>query len=395
MPSAVSGSGEALTLRPGSGPGPALQLASAHGRVRTVALATTVAGYDNPSVAISDSGVVAALWDTSSTTGTTPDVVEMAVGTFGTPPTSASVLSDPGVAVSGERAFVTPAGTAVGVWNQSDGAIATVRASIVPAGGTPRAVTIAANETFVGGGLDGAGRVVLIEQDGGAFTQQTISPDGSTVSPARDFAVPQGVADAAGVTGELGVLVDAGGAQLYSWRPLGANQKLYAVWRSPAGVFGAIQALGTTAEVGGGGPQVALSSSGRAVAVLSARGTGPLRVRFASELSHFGRSARVGRPGRFADMPSIAIDGAGRALVAWVDSPASSRGTTKSRALVAESRGTRFTPPAAPPVGAGLGSRYLGDEPLPAAAPGGRPELVTYGASRGSTTVGQIAFLTG
>jgi hypothetical protein len=395
VPSAVSGSGEAVTLRPGSGPGPALQLASAHGRVRTVGLATTIAGYDNPSVAISDSGVLAAVWDTSSTAGTTPDVVEMAVGTFGAPPTSASVLSAPEVAVSGERAFVTPAGTAVAVWNQSDGAFTTVRASIVPAGGAPRAVTIAANETFVGGGLDGAGRVVLIEQDGGTFAEQTISPNGSTVSPAHDFAVPTAIADAAGIAGELGVLFDAAGAQLYSWRAPGRNQKLEAVWRSSAGAFGAIQALGRSADLGDGRQQVALSSSGHAVAVLSAGGTGPLRVRFASELNHFGRSQRVGAPGRYADMPSLSINGAGRALLAWLDSPASGRGTTKSRAVVAVSRGMHFSSPAQLPVGTGLGSRYLGDEPLTAAAPGGRPELITYGGSRGSTSVGQIAFLTG
>jgi hypothetical protein len=94
-------------------------------------------------------------------------------------------------------------------------------------------------------------------------------------------------------------------------------------------------------------------------------------------------------------MPALSIDEADRTLLAWIDSPASSRGTTKARAMAAEARGTRFTPPELLPVGAGLGQSYLGDAPLTAADPGGTPLVVTYGASKGSTAVGEIAFLTG
>jgi hypothetical protein len=395
VPSAISSRGEALTLRPGSGPGPALQLATAHGQVRTIQLTTTAAGYDNPSVAIGDSGVVAATWDTSSTTGSTPDVVEMAVGTFAAPPTSASVLSTPGVAVSGEQAFVTRSGTAVVIWNQIAGALSTVRAAIVPPGGTPRPVTIAANESYVGAGLDTAGGLAVIEQDSGAFTQQTISTDGSVIGRGVDFAAPQAVSDAAALAGELGVLFDAAGAQLYSWRPPGPGQKLYAVWRSPAGSFGPVQTLGASADEVGGGPRVAINAAGQAVAVFTPRRTGPLSVRFATELAHFGPPRRVGAAGRFAEMPVVSLDNAGRALLAWVDSPTSSRGTTRARAQVAESHGGHFTAPVSLPVEAGLGQKYLGDAPITAAAPGGKPELITYGASKGSSAVGQIAFVTG
>jgi hypothetical protein len=395
VPSAVSGAGEAVTLRPGPGAGPALQLASAHGRVRTVELGTTVAGYDNPSVAISDSGVVAATWDTSSTTGSTPDVVEMALGTFGSPPASAVVLSPPGVSVSGEQAFVTSAGTAVVIWNETDAdGLATVRAAIVPAGGAPKPVTIDADESYVGAGLDAIGGLVVIEQDAGAFMERTIEADGK-VDPGVQFTAPPAMSNAAGVTGELGVLVDGAGDQLYSWRPPGAGQKLYAVWQSAGGTFGPVQALGETADVGGAGANVALDEAGEAVAVLTPRRTGPLSVRFAARLGHFSRAVRVGVAGRYADVPVLSIDGAGRTLLAWLDSPASSRGTSRARAMVAEAHGTHFTPPQSLPVKAGLGQSYLGDAPVTAADPSGKPELVTYAGSKGSKAVGQIAFVTG
>jgi hypothetical protein len=94
-------------------------------------------------------------------------------------------------------------------------------------------------------------------------------------------------------------------------------------------------------------------------------------------------------------MPVVSIDGLDRTVLAWVDSPAASRGTTKARALVAEAHAGKFTAPAPLPVEAGLGRNYLGDAPLSAADPNGAPELVTYGASKGSRAIGQIAFLNG
>jgi hypothetical protein len=397
VPTAISGAGEALTLRPGTGAGPILDLATAHGRVRAVALAVSVPGFNDPSVAIGDSGVLAATWDTSSTSGAGPDVVEVAIGTFGAPPASGIVLSPTSATVSGEQAFVDSAGTAFVIWNQSVGGedgLSTVRAAIVPPGGTPAAVTIAANESLVGAGIDASGELVVIEQDGGALTEQTISA-GGTVSQGVDFAPPPAMSDAAGTSGELAVLVDGEGDQLYSWRAPGSNQKLDAVWRSAAGDFGPVQALGVTADTGAAGPDVALNATGHAVAVLTPRGRGPLIVRFAARLGHFGPVERIGAAGRYADMPALSISGSNRTLLAWLDSPASARGTTKSRALVAEADGTRFGAPTPPPVGKGLGQRYLGDAPLPAADPGGKPALVTYGASRGSRAVGQITFVTG
>jgi hypothetical protein len=397
VPAAVSGAGEALTLRPGAGPGPVLDLATAHGRVRAIALASSVPGFDDPSVAIGDSGVLAATWDTSSTSGSGADVVEVAIGTFGAPPTSGTVVSPIGATVSGERAFVNAAGTAFVLWNESvagGGGLSTVRAAIVPPGGAPRAVTIAANESLVGAGIDASGELVVIEQDNGLLTEQTISA-GGTVDQGVDFTPPPAMSAAAGVAGELGVLVDGQGDQLYSWRPLGSHQKLNAVWRSTAGSFGPVQALGVTADIGADRADVALNATGRAVAVLTPRGVGPLSVRFASRLGHFGPVERIGAAGRYADMPALSISGSNRTLLAWLDSPASARGTTRSRALVAEAHGTRFGTPTALPVGNGLGRQYLGDSPLPAADPSGKPALVTYGASNGSRAVGQIVFVTG
>ena len=234
----------------------------------------------------------------------------------------------------------------------------------------------------------------MVEQDNGAFTEQTIAADG-TLGPGCGVRLAVGGLDAAAVLGELDVRVDGAGAQLYSWRPPGSGRKLYAAWRSAAGDFGPVQTLGPTADAGGGGPVVALNASGRAVAVLTPRRTGPLTVRFASRLSHFGAAQRIGAAGRYADMPVVSIDRADRTLLAWVDSPAASRGTTKSRALVAEAHGARFDAPVALPVEAGLGHAYLGDAPNHHGDPSGTPALVTYAGSKGSDAVGQIAFVTG
>jgi hypothetical protein len=63
VPTAINGSGQAVTLRPGSGPGPALQLATAGGPVRTEQLQTTVGGYNDPSVAIAGPQGPPRVWD--------------------------------------------------------------------------------------------------------------------------------------------------------------------------------------------------------------------------------------------------------------------------------------------------------------------------------------------
>jgi hypothetical protein len=395
VPSAVNAAGQALTLRPGAGAGPALQLASAGHAVRTVQLAAPVAGYDNPSVAISRSGVLAATWDTSSTNGTAPTVVEMATGTFAAPPTDATQLSAAGAAVSGERAFVTPSGTAVVLWGESDGGgPSAVRVAIVPAGTTPTPLTLDANAGFVGAGFGAHGALIVIERSQGGLAQRTIAADG-TVGPVLAFTAPAAVVAAAATSGELGVLVDGAGDQLYSWTPSGARQQLHAVWRSAAGSFGPEQSLGVTAAFASDGPEVALDAAGSAVAVTASQSTGPLSVRFASRLGRFGAARRVGTAGRFADMPAVSIDGGGRTLLAWIDSPRASRGTAASRALVAVAHGTRFSAPRHLPVQAGLGQQYLSDAPLPAAAADGTATLVTYGAAHGTRAIGQLAFLRG
>jgi len=399
VPSAVNGAGQAVTLRPGSGPGPALQLTTARGPVRTVALESAFAGYNNPSVAIGGSGTVAATWDTSSTTGSTPTVLEMAVGRFSSPPTSAVLLAPPSAQVSGEQAFVNPKGTAIVLWDEVDaGGPPAVRAAIVP-GGTatpppPTPVTVDAGATYVGAGFDGQGALLVVERRPASFAARSIASDG-TIGSAADFMLPS-AARAPGSA--LRVLVDAAGDQLYSWAgDPGPHQQLSVVWRSAAGALGPVQSLGADVAGGGGGggPDVALNASGHAVAVVEPPAAGPLTVRFAARLGRFTARRSLGRPGRYADMPVVGIDGTGRTLLAWLDSPRSARGTSKSRELVAEAHGTRFTPSELLPVQAGLGHDYQGDAPLVAADPNGRAALVTYGVARGSRSVGLLAFLLG
>jgi hypothetical protein len=395
VPTAVNAAGQAVTLRPDAGPGPALQLATSHGPIRTIQLKSTTPGYDNPSVAIAESGAMAAIWDTSSTDGSTPTVLELAIGSFGLPPTTATALSPAGTEVFDEQVYVNPRGATIALWNEQDGGGPNdLRAAIVLPGATPTAVTLDAGGTLVGAGLDATGALDIVEHFGSGYLTRSIRPDGS-IGPAAEIALPPST-DTPGAN--LKVLVDGAGDQLYSWAsPLGAHEQLNAIWRSAVGVVGPAQALGADLGGAGGsdGSDVALNASGRAVAVLAPNTTGPLRVRFASRLGGFSTAAKLGAAGRFADDPDVGIDGPGRTLVTWLDSPRSARGTSSSRELVAEAHGTRFTTPVLLPVQAGLGHDYEGDSGLVAADPSGTPALVTYGVAKGERSVGQIAFLLG
>ncbi len=396
VPSAIDSDGQMITLRPGSGRGPALQLASARGPVRTEQLRTTIGGYDNPSVAIADSGAFAATWDTSSSTGASIERLELGVGSFAAPPRRATVVATGDDMTQDEQAFETSLGTAVVLWDDAgatDGN--SVRAEIIPAGASvPSPVTIDSDAYLVGAGVDSAGALVVIDAGQSSLIERRIAPDGVVGAP---HAFRSGSL-AKAVQAGLSVLIDGSGDQLFYWATTGDHQKLRAQWRSASGVLGPVQSLGTSASgPDEGAPAFALNRAGSAVAVLAPYGAGPLGVRFATRLGAFDASDRLGGATDNVDEPSVSIDGDGRTVVTWVSFPSGRGGSDHGRELAAVARGTAFDSPAPLTVQPGLGDAYLGDFPLTASSPSSAQTVVTYAGSQtsagGLRPVGQVAFL--
>ena len=398
VPSAINSSGQVITLRPGSGRGPALQLATALGSVRTEQLRTAVAGYDNPSVAIADSGAFAATWDTSSSTGASIERLEIAVGSLSALPRQATVVATGDDMTQDEQAFETSLGTAVVLWDNANASgVNSVQAEIVPGGGgVPSPVTLDADAYLVGAGIDSTGALVVIDAGKSSLIERTIAPDGVVGSP--DAFRSGSLAKA--VQANLSVLIDGAGDQLFYWATTGDHQMLRAQWRSASGVLGPVQSLGASGSgTDEGAPAFALNRSGSAVVVLTPYGPGPVGVRFATRLGAFGAMHRLGAAADNVDEPSVSIDGGGRTVVTWVGFPSGRGGGNHGRELAAEARGTTFDPPAPLAVQPGLGDAYLGDFPLAAASPDAAQTAVTYAGSQTSAgvrrSVGQIAFLQG
>ena len=335
VPSAINSSGQTVTLRPGSGRGPALQLATARGPVRTEQLQTAVAGYNNPSVAIADSGAFAATWDTSSSTGASIERLEIAVGRFSAPPTRATVLATGNDMTQDEKAFETSLGTAVVLWDDAGASgVNSVQAEIVPAGGgVPSPVTLDSDAYLVGAGIDSRGALVVIDAGQSSLIERTIAPDGVVGSP--DAFHSDSLANA--VQANLSVLIDGAGDQLFYWATTGDHQKVLAQWRSASGVLGPVQSLGTSGSgTDEGAPAFALNRSGSAAVVLTPHGPGPVGVRFAARLGAFGVTHPLGAAADNVDEPSVSIDGGGRTVVTWVEFPSGRGGGNHGRELAAE-----------------------------------------------------------
>jgi len=397
VPTAINGFGHVVTLRPGSGPGPALQLATAGGPVRTEQLQTTVGGYNHPAVAIAGGGSLAAVWDTSSTNGGSIDRLEVALGTFSAPPTTATVLATGSDSFADEQAYETSTGTAVVLWDETGTSGAkSVRAIVVPAGASIASpVTLDAGAVLVGAGVDGKGDVIVVDAGPSpSFIEHRIAPNGM-IGPAQDFTNARLALAMREDYEAPGVLVDGAGDQLFYWTNVSKHHSLWTQWRSSAGALGSVQTLGISAagsdEVA---PTVALNAAGDAVALLTPYGAGQITVRFASRLGSFSTTRLVGAPDRSADMPSVSIDGSDRTLVTWIDY--SHPGSPAAREVYAEAHGTSFGAPAPLAFGPGIGHLYLSDEPLAAAAASAAQTVVTYAGSAmtnlGLTPIGQIAF---
>jgi hypothetical protein len=388
VPTAINASGQAITLRPLGAP--SLQLMTARGPVRTVALQSKVPGYNAPGVAIADDGSLATVWDTySGDSGAGPDRIEVAVGSFSLPPTRGILVPTGKDGFQSEQVYETSAGTAVFLWTETlpGGQSDSVRALIVPKGtAIPAPVTLDPGAELIGAGVDGKGEVVVIDEAAASPVEHLIAPDG-TIGAAQPFS-SNSLASAPGGGTRSGVLIDGAGDQLYYSLSNGRGP-LYVQWRSAVGALGPKQLLGNTDAGIAGEPPVAINGAGDAVAVLSANGAGPLSVRFASRLGRFAPPLPVGALKRFNVFSSVGIDGSGRSLITGIDFV--KRDDNHGRAVYAEAHGTRLGAPAPLAFQPGIPNVYRGDAPLASAAPNAAQTVVTY-AGGTSFPIGQIAF---
>jgi hypothetical protein len=366
--------------------------------VRTVILRSAVSGYDNPDVAIADTGSLAAIWDTVSSSGLSIDRIEVALGSFSAPPTTATIVPTGTDAFHDPRVYETSRGTAVFLWDEetANAGMDVVRALIVPAGAAiPPPVTLDTDADLVGAGVDGQGDVVVIDTTQGAFSEHVIA-SGGTIGKGQSFSsgsLETGWVRSRGA--DMGMLVDGAGDQLFFWSPSGLRAPLHAQWRSTAGVLGGAQLLGVSDNGAFGvAPAVALNAAGDAVSVLTHHGAGPMTVRFASRLGTFGTTRLLGAADRFAEMPSVSIDGRDRTLVTWIDEPRI--GSSSATQVYAEAHGTSFGAPAPFAFQHALRNVYTGDAPLASANARAASTVITYAGARTSAginyTIGQIAF---
>jgi len=394
-PSAVNASGQAVTLRPGAGTGPALDLMTPGGRVRTVQLQGSATGICESQVAIDDRGDLGGVWDDSCTDSNTgPGRLEFVRGSFSSPPVAATVLAVPRGQSSGEQVFETPAGTAVALWDQDNAGGGSVRALVAAVGASiPAPVTLDDGATLVAAGVDRSGAVIVVDERNPqtTFVEHVISSVG-TIGPAEPFSDAALSSATSTEDAVASVLVDGAGDQLLSWSWTAGNEhtQMAAQWRSAAGTLGAVQALGTTDAVDGYTPPIAVNAAGDAVAVLDPYHAGPLTVRFASRLGAFSTIRAIGAADRIANAASVTIDGGDRTLVTWLEGTAP--GATAGREVYAEAHGMTFGAPAPLAVQPGLSATAVGYAPLAAAAPAAVQTVVTYAGSTRGGDVGQVAY---
>ncbi len=316
---AVASSGEALTAwwRPGEG-GTVVQ---ASGRVAGGAFAPAVdlsaPGSFAPQVALAPGGgaVVAWLRFDGATT-----VVEAALrppgGAFGAP----VALSEPGRSAFAPRVAVQGGGRVVIAWNRSDGRLTRIEAAVgTLAGGlSPSGPISAPGEDAYDpqvAPLPAGGALIAWTRSDGAVTRTELArlgadgsagPPATLSAPGADATQPQ-------------VAVDGAGAALVAWRrgPAGA-ERVQVLARSAAGAVAEPADL-SPSGVGAAEPRLALDAAGRAVVAWRRTDGSDPRVQIATRDpgGAFGAPVDVSTRGAVIAEPRVALDGGGNGVVAW------------------------------------------------------------------------------
>jgi len=235
----------------------------------------TAAGLSaaSPQVAIDASGTALALWERSDGVGyVTQAASKPAGGTWGAPKS----ISAAGKVASGARLALDPGGNATAVWESYDGGTSTIQAASKPAGGNwgapvnlSEAGKNALNPRVA---VDASGNAVTIwvGLNNSVYSIQTASkPAGGAWGQPANLSAPGQTPPA------LQLAVAPGGAAVAVWtQQNGPASAIQAANKPAGGAWGAPANL-TTAGLNASSPQVAIAPSGDAVAVwtrLSATG---------------------------------------------------------------------------------------------------------------------------
>ena len=234
---------------------------------------------------------------------------------------------------------VAPSGAAVAVWardpfpvNGGSGGDRTVRIAVRAPGGA----WSAAGDLSPAGGAhpqvavapDGSG-VVAWERDG-ALEVSLVTPQGAVTPPA--------VLSAPGTAARLpGVAVNAAGDAVVAWYQ---DDEVLTAERTAGGAFGAPRAVspagGLPDATNLGAPSVGLAADGRTVAAWRRRAGGHLRIEAAIRPAGRGWDPPVllsPTASRNAGRPSLGMDAAGHAVVAWSQPSGISLSAIRARTL--------------------------------------------------------------
>ncbi|WP_217922424.1 hypothetical protein [Miltoncostaea oceani] len=270
-----------------------------------------------PQVALAADGGAVVAWLRFDGAGT---VVEAAVrppgGAFGPP----IPLSSPGRDAFAPQVAVAPGGRVAVAWNRG-------RPPVVEAALGTLTDGFAAARPLSEAGEDAYDPQIALTPGGGALvawtrsdgasarTQLAVLPADPGAAPGAPVSVSAPGADAT----QPQVAVDAAGAAVLTWRRgAGGAERVQALTRSPAGVLSAPVDV-SPAGAGAADPRLALDAAGRAVIAWRRTDGSDPRVQIATRDpgGAFAEPVSVSARGAVVADPRVALDGGGNGVVTW------------------------------------------------------------------------------
>jgi hypothetical protein len=234
--------------------------------------------------------------------------------------TAPAELSAPGHTAFEQHVAIDPAGDAVAVWQRSNGTVSVVQAATRPAGGAWSAPVDLSDPEISGQlprvAIDAAGEAVATWEGSSSVNVTQVA----TLPPGGTWTASVTLSEAGRNSSDPTVAIDPAGDAIVVWAGAnGAGTSIAQEAMRPAG--GAwtkpvkLSAEGQNAEL----PVVAIAPSGAAVVAWS-RSNGTDFIVQATRRASGGiwtMPVNLSKPGGGASRPSVAIDPAGDALVAW------------------------------------------------------------------------------
>lgn len=263
--------------------------------------------------AVAANGSSLAIWSSSEGSH---QIIKAAARAPGREWGDAQDISAPGGDAYHAQVAMGRSGSAVAVWSRSDGTRNVIQAAALPAGGawgTPVDLSDAANVTRspqVAIGGDGTAVAVWERSDGdySSIQASVLAPGGTWLAPER-LSIPGGAATAARVA------MDDAGDTLAIWRWYDGTNWIVASSFRPAGHDWQRVRQVSTAGFSVGSPSLAMNGAGRAVAIWT-DSSGVWSAQLGGD-GRWARSRAVVASGGGTRSPSVAIDAAGDETALW------------------------------------------------------------------------------